>query len=339
MNTTTIGIDLAKNIFQLHGVDKHGKAALRRRLNREELLPYLANLPPCLIGIEASGGAHYWGREIRKLGHNVKMMPPQYVKPYVKSNKNDYNDAEGICEAVSRPNMRFVPIKTEMQQEIMMMHRMRSQVIQMRTAHVNQLRGFLLEFGVAIPRGIERFRAKLPEALIGLQSRLSSELLSMFEEMQKELTRLDEQVRACDKKVAQTGRAHPICKKLMDVEGVGPLTSSALVGSVADPASFRNGRQFAAWLGLVPRQHSSGGRTVLQGISKRGDVYLRTLLIHGARAVVAAVGKKTDVRSRWIQRVKERRGFNVSAVALANKNARILWALMARDGEYREAGA
>jgi transposase len=339
MNVTTIGIDLAKNIFQLHGVDKHGKAVLRKRLNREELLPYLANLPPCLIGIEASGGAHYWGREIRKLGHDVKMMPPQYVKPYVKNNKNDYNDAEGICEAVSRPNMRFVPIKTEMQQEIMMMHRMRSQLIQMRTAHVNQLRGFLLEYGVAIPRGIERFRAELPGVLAALQGKLSSELLNMFEEMQKELARFDEQIHACDKKVAQIGRAHPVCKKLMGVEGIGPLTSSAVVGSVADPASFRNGRQFAAWLGVVPRQHSSGGKTVLQGISKRGDVYLRTLLIHGARAVVAAIGKKMDARSQWIRRIKDRRGFNVATVALANKNARILWALMTRDEEYRTAGA
>ncbi len=336
MNVTTLGIDLAKNIFQLHGVNRHGKTVLAKKITRAKLRETIANLPPCLIGMEACASSHYWARELEKLGHTVKLIAPQFVKPYVKSNKNDAADAEAICEAVTRPNMRFVSAKTVAQQDIQAVHRIRERRVKERTALLNQIRGLLAEYGLIIPLKRNAVSHALPRILEDADNGLTALAREFVADLYAELQALGQAVDRYDAKIERLFRANPVCQRLAKVEGVGPVTATALVAA-GDAQSFKNGRQMAAWLGLVPRQHGSGGKNVLVGISKRGDTYLRTLLIHGARSAVAAAKRKSDARSRWINALAARRGANIAAVALANKNARILWALMARAEEYRKA--
>lgn len=337
MKVSTLGIDLAKNIFQLHGVDKRGKVVLSRRIRREKLGELIANLPPCLIGMEACRGSHHFARAFEKMGHSVKLMSAGFVKPYVKTNKNDQRDAEGICEAVSRPSMRFVPIKTVEQQDLQAVHRCRSLLIRSRTAVINQIRGLLAEYGIVIAQSAQKVRHILPSLLEEDNEALTPFSKETFRELYSQLVDLDERIERVDLRLRGLFQSDPVCQKIAAVPGVGPLTATALVAAIGNAKLFRSGRHLAAWLGLVPRQHSSGEKVILGGISKRGNRYLRTLLIHGGRAVVSRAGKKKDAISLWVNALKERRGTSVAAVALANKNARIIWALLAHDDVYRSA--
>jgi transposase len=337
MELKRVGLDLAKNVFQVHGVDRNEVAGCRRQLRRGEVLKFFAGRPPCLIGMEACAGAHYWARGLSQLGHTVKLMAPQLVKPYIKGQKNDANDAEGICEAVGRPNMRFVPVKTVAQQEVQAAHRIRSELIRQRTAKANQIRGLLAEFGLVVGRRIEVLRRALPELLEDGENGLSGGMRRLVDGLRRDLVQLDERVAEVEAVIVAAARANEACTRLQTIPGIGPLTASALVSAVGDGRQFKNGRQLAAWVGVVPAQDSSGGKPRLLGISKRGDTYLRTLLIHGARAVQRTCGSKTDSRSRWLQALGERRHRNVAAVAQANRNARIAWALLTRDESYRAA--
>ncbi|MEI6069275.1 MAG: IS110 family transposase [Spirochaetota bacterium] len=338
MNIKRIGIDLAKEVFQLHGVDSQEKVAVRKQLRRSQMLAYFGKIPPCLIGMEACGSAHYWARELQKQGHTVKLMAPQFVKPYVKSNKNDANDAEAICEAVARPTMRFVAIKTIAQQDIQAIHRIRSELVRHRTAKVNQIRGLLAEYGLAVGRRVEVLRTALPLLLEDAENGLTLDFRVLLEDLRQDLIYLDQRVDDMDTKIKLLANTHSEAKRLLAIPGIGPITATALVCAIGDGGQFKRGRDFAAWLGLTPRQHSSGGKDRLLGISKRGDSYLRTLLIHGARSVLRVAGNKDDPRSRWIQNLCNRRNKNIAAVALANKNARIVWALIARQTDYLPEG-
>jgi transposase len=334
MQIVRIGLDLAKYVFEVHGVDARGKAVMRKTLRRDAVPSFFANLPPCLIGMEASNGAHYWARVLSALGHEVRLISPQFVKPYVKSNKNDRNDAEAICEAAGRPHMRFVPVKSAEQLALQAIHRVRSRLVSARTRLVNQARGLLAEHGFVIARDIAKLRRHLADIVGCNESALNSLVRTLLIEMQEELTETDRRITIYDRRVRELYRTSEPCRRLGKIEGIGPLSATALVAAVGDQRCFKNGRQFAAWLGLVPKQQSSGGRARLLGISKRGDSYLRTLLIHGARAVLARASKKEDRRSQWLRKLRERRHPNVAAVALANKNARIAWALLARGDAY-----
>ena len=332
-----LGIDLAKQSFQLHGVEEHGHVVLRKKLSRSQLRAFVANLPPCLIGLEACGGAHYWVRELTKLGHAVRMIAPQFVKPYVKSNKNDAVDAEAICEAVQRPSMRFVPSKSIEQQDMQSLHRIRSQLVVRRTAQANQVRGLLLEYGLIIPVGINHVRKVLPSILEDADNALSGLFRELLNELYEELVHLDKRIQTLEQKLMTLSVNNEDCKRLLTIPGIGLLTATALIAAIADISVFKNGRELAAWLGLVPKQHSTGGKQTLLGISKRGDSYLRTLLIHGGRSVVRVAHKHQDKRNRWIGDIKQRRGENISNVAVANKNARIVWALLTRKENYKAA--
>jgi transposase len=335
MNITTIGLDIAKNVFQVHRVDAQGRVVLRKKLRRAEVLGFFANLPICLIGLEACAGAHYWARELMKFGHTVKLISPQLVKPYVKGNKNDANDAEAICEAVSRPHMRFVPVKRTKQQDVLALHRVRHGLVKERTAQANRLRGLLGEYGIVIGQGLTQVRRRLPEILEDGENGLSGLAREVFADLYQQVRDLDERVAAYTAKLTRLYRESPACQTIGEVRGVGPLTATAMVASLGDGQAFQSGRQVSAWLGVVPRQASSGGKDRLLGISKRGDTYLRTLLIHGARAVVKAATTKTDTQSRWINELIKRRNKNIAAVAVANKNARIIWALLRHGEAYR----
>lgn len=333
MKATTIGIDLAKNVFQVHGVDAHGKAVLKKKLRRDQMANFFVNLSPCLIGIEACGSAHFWARKLQAQGHTVKLMAPQFVKPYVKTNKNDAADAEAICEAVQRPNMRFVPIKNVEQQTALALHRVRQGLVKARTAQANQIRGLLSEFGLIVPQGIAQVYKCVPALLDNVKDELPGALLDLIRRLMEHLSELDLQVEEMEWQIQSWHRANPLSKKLEKIPGIGPITASALVASIGDAKNFENGRQLAAWLGLVPKQHSSGGKQNLLGISKRGDTYLRTLLIHGARAVIRYAEHKTEGQA-WLRKLIARRNKNVAAVALANKNARTIWALLAHEREF-----
>ena len=335
MELKRVGLDLAKNVFQVHGVDRNEEVRCRRQLRRSGVLKFFAGRPPCLIGMEACAGAHYWARELTKLGHTVKLMAPQLVKPYVTSQKNDANDADGICEAVGRPKMRFVAVKTVAQQEVQAAHRIRSELIRHRTAKGNQIRGLLAEFGLVVGRRIEVLRRALPELLEDGDNGLSGGVRRLVDGLRRDLVQLDERVAEVEAVIVAEARANEACARLQTIPGIGPLTASALVSAVGDGRQFKNGRQLAAWVGLVPGQDSSGGKPRLLGISKHGDTYLRTLLIHGGRAVERTCGAKTDPRSRWLRAVGERRHRNIAAVAQANRNARIAWALLTRGESYR----
>lgn len=337
MEIATIGIDLSKNVFQIHGVDHRGKTALKKQLKREQMLPYFANFPSCLIGIEACGSAHYWARKLTALGHTVKLIAPQFVKPYVKTNKNDAADAEAICEAVSRPNMRFVPIKNGEQQAILAQHRARQGFVKARTAQANQIRGLLAEYGIVIPKGIVHIGKRLPEILEDGENELPGIFRQLIDRLGSNLKELDRQVKELEVQIQTWHRNSVDSKKLAQIPGIGPISASALVASIGDAKNFKDGRQLAAWLGLVPRQHSTGGKPTLLGISKRGDCYLRTLLIHGARSVVRVVEQQANHANQWLAGLMRRRNKNVAAVALANKNARIIWALLTQNREYSAA--
>jgi transposase len=334
MNITTIGLDIAKNVFQVHGIARNGKPVLHKQLKRNQVLAYFANLPPCLIGLEACAGAHYWARELNKLGHDARLISPQFVKPYVKGNKNDANDAEAICEAVSRPNMRFVPLKSVEQQDIQMLHRIRSGLVKERTALANRIRGLLGEYGIVVAVGLVKLRRQLPEILEDAENGLSVVARQLFAELHEQLIGVDKRVADYGDKIHALHQGSEVSQRLAGIPGIGPITATALMSSLGDGKAFGSARQVAAWLGLVPKQASSGGKPKLLGISKRGDVYLRTLLIHGARAVVKAAAKKDDSQSRRINDLVKRRNHNIAAVAVANKNARVVWALLRKAEDY-----
>lgn len=331
-----VGIDLAKHVFHLVGMDERGQIILRKRLKRSQVIAFMTNLPPVTVGMEACGGAHYWARRLRELGHMVQLMAPQYVKPYVKTNKNDLRDAEAIAEAVTRSSMHFVPIKEVAQQDIQALHRVRERLMGARNALVNEIRGLLAEYGIVLPKGINAFRQGFVEKLEAEGAKLTPLGQELFYRLLEEFKKLEAEMAYYDNKLQEMATTHPECQRLQTIPGIGPLTATALIAAVSDVEVFKNGRQFAAWLGLVPKQHSTGGQTRLLGVSKRGDSYLRKLLIHGARATLRWAKLKTDDRNQWIRQWLERRGWNRTAVAVANKNARIVWALLSRGGVYDE---
>ncbi len=330
---SVIGLDVAKSVFQVHGVDEDGKAVLRRKLRRSEVLALFSALEPAIVGIEACHTAHYWAREIARHGHDVRLMPPQFVKPYVKSQKNDAADAEAICEAVTRPNMRFVPVKSEAQQAALLLHRTRDLLIRQRSALVSAIRAHFAEFGV-----VAGARVRNVERLLELLGRRGAELPETARDMLRvladQLRDVAARVAAVEVELMKWHRESPSSRRLETIPGVGPITASAIVATVGDARHFRSGRQFAAWLGLVPQQRSSGGKERLGGISKRGDGYIRRLLIHGARAVVGWRKRRPGVADGWLSGLLARRPVNIATVALANKIARIAWALLRGGMNY-----
>src|SRR5215831_8413282 len=334
MKVTTIGFDLAKNIFQVHGVDERGHVVVRKQLRREQVAGFFANLPACLVGMEACGSAHHWARKLQEFGHCVRLISPQFVKPYVKTNKNDIADAEAICEAVARPNMRFVPIKSLEQQAVLSLHRVRQGFVKARTAQANQIRGLLGEFGLVMPRGIAHVAKRVPDLIDQASEQLPATLRELITRLLCHLRELDRQEGELEAQIRAWHRGSTLSQRVAKIPGIGPLGASALVASISDARSFANGRQTSAWLGLVPRQNSSGGKSKLLGMSKRGDTYLRTLLVHGARSAILAAQRKTKV-DPWLAGLLQRRHPNIAAVALANKNVRTVWALLAHDREFR----
>ena len=332
---TVIGIDLAKNVFAVHGINSAGKSVLvRPSVRREQLLDMLAQLPPCIIGMEACSGAHHWARHLVKLGHTPKLMAPKFVAPYRmqgKCGKNDANDAVAICEAVMRPNMRFVPIKSEDAQATLAVHRVRQGFIEERTATINRIRGLMSEFGIVLPQKADTIRRgahMCVERLPGWAGRAIADLLS-------HLSALDERIGQYDEHLKQVARSDERSNRLMQIPGLGPTTATALLAAIGNGHDFKNGRQLAAWLGLTPGQYSSGGKIKLGRITKAGDRYLRTLLILGARAVLAAAAAKTDRLSRWAIALRERIGYGKTLVAIAAKNARMVWAMLAKGNEFK----
>lgn len=334
-----LGIDLAKNIFHLHGVNGRGGCILRKRISRGKLAETMVQLPRTLVVMEACAGAHYWARKFIQMGHDAKLIPPQYVRPYVKTNKNDYVDAEAIAEAGSRPHMRFVPIKGIAQQDVQVVHRVRERLVRQRVCLTNEIRGLLQEYGIVIPQGRSQVGKHLIGILEGENDELTSATRVVFKDLLGELKGMDEKVRGYDRRIRVMSRNDEVCQRIEKIEGVGPTTSTIIVASVPDPGVFRNGRAFSAWLGLVPRHCGTGGKNHLGGISKRGNIYIRSLLIHGARSALL-VGQDTR-KGRWAKKLLEKKGTQKTAVALANKTARIIWALMAKkeeyDGDYRMA--
>lgn len=334
-NIKVLGIDLAKNVFQIHGTDSKGKRVLSKRMTRAKLIEFMANFPPSIVGIEACGGAHYWARYFKQHGHEVRMMSPQFVKPYVKSNKNDRNDSEAIAEACTRPHMRFVPIKTIAQQDVLAIHRAREHVVKNRTAQANQIRGLLSEYGVLIPQGFSKIR-RLLEIIEINKNRLSEMIINLMSQLYEQFQRYDAQIKQYDRQIIELAKQNTVCQEVQKIAGIGPITASAMIATIGDAKAFKNGREVSAWLGLTPKQYSSGEKIVLGGISKRGDRYMRKLLIQGARSAVRTCDTKTDRLSRWVSNKKQRSGFNKASVALANKNARIVWAIMATGECYRQ---
>ena len=331
----TLAIDLAKNNFHVHGADLLGRKLISKALTRKRLVPFIANLPVCTIVMEACAGANYFARRFVAMGHSVKLIAPQFVKPYVKSNKNDAADAQAICEAASRPDMRFVTPKDIAQQDIQSVHRARSLTVAQRTALSNQIRGLLAEYGVIIPVGLASLRRAIPRALEDAENELTPLFRELLSHLYESLCLFDDRAAYYTEKINQIAKQDERCKRLQTIPGIGPIVSTALVATLGDGHAFANGREAAAYLGLVPRQHSTGGKPTLLGISKRGDVYLRSLLIHGGRAVVQHAEKYDDYRSRWIQALVNRRNMNVAAVAVANKNVRIAWHLLQHETTYQ----
>ena len=334
MKITTIGIDLAKNVFQVHGVDERGNPLIQKKLKRNQVLTFFVQQTPCLIGMEACAGAHYWARRLQAQGHTVKLMAPQFVKPYVKANKTDAADAEAICEAVTRPNMRFVPIKNSDQQAVLSLHRARQGFVKTRTAQANQIRGLLTEYGIVLPQGISHVAKRIPEIVEDAENDLPDVFRQLLVRLRAHLVELDRQVKELEQQIIAWHRSNEDSQRLEKIPGFGPLTASALVASLGDAKSFKNGREVAAWLGLVPRQHSSGGKPFMLGISKRGDAYLRTLMVHGARSVMRVAENKDTPTDSWSTNMLIRRHKNVVAIARANKNARVAWALLAHGRDY-----
>jgi transposase len=337
MKLMRVGVDLAKNVFQVHGVGRNDKVLWRRRLARAHWLETLAEKlePGCEIGMEACTGAHHWARQLQQKGFTVRLLAPQFVKPYVKSNKNDATDAEAVCEAMSRPAMRFVAVKTLEQQDIQAVHRVRSALIVQRSAKANQIRGLVAEYGLVAPRELTQLRRAVPLWLESAENGLSNRFRRLLAGLWQDLRVLDDRVCELDREITSIAQSDPAAKRLQQLRGVGPIVASALVAAVGNARQFANGRQMAASLGLTPKQHSSGGKERLLGISKRGDCYLRTVLIHGARAVIQMAKGKRDPLSLWVSGLAQRRHPNVAAVALANKTARIAWAMLRNATDYQ----
>ena len=331
MEITTYGLDLAKSVMQLHWVDMLTGEIHRKQLKRRALLEFFANRQPGVIAMEACGSAHYWARELLKLGHEVRLIAAQFVRPFVKTNKNDAADAAAIWETVQRPDMRFVAVKTEEQQSVLALHRMRSQLIKVRTMQMNQIRGLLYEFGADLPQGRQRGLKEVPDALANLENSISPMMLDTIRQQLKRLEEMDKDIAEIEKRLTLWKKDQEAVTRLMAIPGVGLLTATTIIATVGDMKSFRSGREFAAFLGLVPRQSGTGGKVRLLGISKRGDTYLRSLLTHGARAVVNFQIKN---RNPWIDKLLSRRPHNVTVVALANKMARTIWALLVKNTEY-----
>ncbi len=330
MSIEVLGIDIAKNVFQLHGVNRGGGVVFKRRVMRDQLLEVVAQIERCTIVIEACTGAFYWARKVEEVGHQVKIISPQYVKPFVRRQKNDGNDAEAICTAARQPHIPLVPKKSIEQQDIQALHRARQRMVNHRTAVVSQIRGLLLDRGFAIGKSITRARRIIPEILSDVENEITVLAREALNELYDLFRDLDRRIIIFDRKIDAVFRDSEVCQRIAKIKGVGPKT--AIVAAVGDGSEFKNGRHLAAWVGLVPRQFSSGDRTVLMGISKRGNQHLRSLLVHGARAVVRTAPNKTDHNNQWVNQLRERRGFNRATVAVANKNARIIWAVL-RTGE------
>ena len=339
MKLSYVGVDLAKNVFQLHGVDRSGKAVWRRRLRRHQWLAALMEAADtsCVVGMEACTGAHHWARQLQAHGYTVKLIPPQFVKPYVKSNKNDAHDAAAICEAMSRPHMRFVTVKSVAQQDIQATHRIRTELREQRNAKSNQIRGLLAEYGLVAPQTLLALRAAIPDWLEDAENGLTDYFRSLLRGLWGDLQVLDDRIKELDQQIEQLANGNEVTRRLQRLRGVGPMTATALVATVGTGEQYRKGRQMAAALGLTPRQNSSGDKQRLLGISKRGDAYLRTLLIHGARAVVSQARQRDDRLSRWVTDIAQRSHPNVAAVALANKTARMAWAMLRHKTDYDPA--
>ncbi|MGU3455843.1 IS110 family transposase [Brevundimonas sp. M1A4_2e] len=331
----TIGLDIAKSVFQVHGVDAEGGVIIRQKLTRARLLKFFEKLSPCLIGIEACGTAHHWARELIGLGHDVRLMPPSYVKPYVKRQKNDMADAEAICEAVTRPTMRFVPVKSPEQQSVMVLHRTRSILIRQRIQISNAIRSHMAEFGLAAAVGRQGLHSLIEVVHDPADKRVPVEAKGCLAMLAAQLRLVNEQVLETDRLIRTNARSTEVGRRLMEIPGVGPLLASALVGTIADPRAFKTGRNLAAWIGLVPKQNSSGGKERLGGITKQGDRYLRQMLVVGALAVVR-YAVRNGTRRPWLVQLLARRTPKVAAVALANKTARMVWAIMTSGERYRE---
>jgi transposase len=336
MNITRVGVDIAKSVFHVHGVDRHDQTQWQAKLKRNQWLNALCErvAPGAEIGLEACASAHYWGRELQKRGYIVKLIAAQFVKPYVKSNKNDRVDAEAICEAMGRPGMRFVAVKTVEQQDIQAAHRIREELVGQRTAKANQIRGLVGEYGIVAPVGIQKLRSAIPHWLEDAENGLTDEFRVLLADLADDLRHLDRRIADLDERIVQTVKADPVARRLLELRGVGPLTASALSGALGDGSAFGKGRDFAASLGLTPRQHSTGGKDRLLGISKRGDSYLRKLLVHGARAVIRHAKDRDDGLSQWLNELVARKHVNVATVALANKTARIAWAIVHNETSY-----
>ncbi|WP_341325414.1 IS110 family transposase [Methylotuvimicrobium sp. KM2] len=338
MNTSVIGLDIAKNIFHLYTLNADNKV-IKKKLKRAQVLTFFANYPVSTIGIEACGSSHYWARELTKLGHEVMLLNAKFVKSFVVGNKNDFNDAQAIFDAVGRPNKRVVAIKTEVQQDMQLLHNLRQDLVKRRTAVVNQIRGALLERGIAIHKGVDQVRKQLPDILEDAENGLTALCRELIAEQAERLRELDKVIKEQDKRLGRLSQADALSRRMLDVPGVGPITATIVASDIGDGKGYTSSRDYAASLGLVPGQHSSGDKPRYLGISKRGNRYIRTNLIHGARAVVKNCAGKTDQLSRWLQSLVERRGFNKAAVALANKNARILWAMTTKNEAYQGAPA
>ena len=341
MKISRVGIDLAKNVFQLHGVERTGKTIWKRRLSRDKWFKVLLQHtePGCEIGMEACAGAHHWARELMRKGYQVKIIAPQFVKPYVKSNKNDANDAEAICEAMSRPNMRFVQVKTTEQQDLQALHRVLFELKSHRTAKGNQIRGLVAEYGLVAPKQLTALRKAIPLWLEDAENGLSCSFRRLLKGLWDDLETFDERIKELNDEIEVIAKTHPVAQRLQQLRGVGPLIATAMIASVGSAEQFTKGRQMAASIGLTPRQYSSGGKERLLGISKRGDAYLRCLLIHGARSVIAHAKHKEDRLSRWATELCQRSHMNVAAVALANKTVRMAWVIMTKNVDYDPAFA
>jgi transposase len=343
---TTIGIDIAKNFIQIHGANSKGKAVLKKRLARANLLPFMANLPKCLIGMEACGGAHYWATQLTKLGFTVKLMSPRKVKKFVENNKNDAKDAEACSVAVDRGDMTFVPIKTETQLEIQAEHRVRSYYVKQRTGLMNMMRGLLLELGIAIPKGKAALVKKVIALLDAADNQLSEKHIGLFQNLYNDLKRLNEEIEHYTNLLEKLAEEDEYCKRISTIAGIGPITATAVISKIGNGSEFNKGRELSAYLGLVPKQHSSGEKQILGGISKHGDRYIRQLLIHGGRSSIQAAMKKTktsglfvkqDEHSQWMRKLVERVGKNKASVAVANKNARMIVALLKNQTTFQPA--
>ena len=339
MKITTIGLDLAKTVFHVVCSNEKGKIVRRRQLRRDQVLAFFAAVEPCLVGMEACASAHYWARELEALGHRVKLIPPQFVKPYVRGNKNDYNDALAIAEAVVRPEMRFVEMKSIEQQDIQAIHRLRERCVSARTATANQIRGLLGEYGIILPRGIEALHKGIASLSVDEGTELSDLFRQLLAHSYQQLQQLQAHIDTYTLMLKRHSQADERCQRLQTIPGYGPIVASVFATMVGNGSAYRRGRDVSAALGLVPRQHSSGGKPSLLGISKRGDRYLRALLVHGARAVVSRAPQKDDPLSLWIQRVEARRGRNKAVVAYANKMARMGWAVVHSESVYHPHGA